>query len=236
VSNFSVETFRPYALEGDLVRYGNKSDGGYIVNTKYLKLSNVLYTYGVGGEVSFEIDLLKYNPNYKIHLYDPTISQFPEIHGNVIRHEEGLASSKQDKYDNFLNHLSINQDTDKKALLKIDIEGGEFDFFKNTDINSLSNVVQMIVEFHIDRAPVDDFIECLNKINEKFICIHIHGNNHSNITHINNIEFPVVPEFTFVNRKYIKEKPSLISKKNYPIKDLDCVNGGIHRDWSISFT
>lgn len=234
MSNFSIETFRPYALQGDLKRYGNKSDGGYIINTKYLELSNVLYTYGVGGEVSFEIDLLKHNPNYKIHLYDPTISQFPEIDGNVIKHKEGLASYKQDKYDNLLNHLSINQDMNEKVLLKIDIEGGEFDFFRNIDMNLLSNVVQMIVEFHIDRAPVDHFIECLNKINEKFICIHIHGNNHSNITYINNIEFPIVSEFTFINKQYIKETPVLISK-NYPIENLDYVNGGIHKDWSILF-
>lgn len=234
MSNFSVESFRPYSLEGDLARYGNKSDGGYIVNTKYLQLSNVLYTYGVGGEVSFEIDLLKHNPNYKIHLYDPTISQFPKIEGNVTKHEQGLSFLKQDKYDNFLNHLSANQDMNEKVLLKIDIEGGEFDFFRNIDINSLSNVVQMIVEFHIDRAPINNFIECLNKINEKFICIHIHGNNHSNITRINDIEFPVVPEFTFINRQYIKETPVLISR-NYPIENLDYVNGGIHKDWSILF-
>jgi hypothetical protein len=234
MSNFSVETFRPYALEGDLVRYGNKGDGGYIVNTKYLQLSNVLYTYGVGGEVSFEIDLLKYNPNYKIHLYDPTILKFPEIDGNVIKHEEGLAFSKQDKYDNFLNHLSINQDMNQKVLLKIDIEGGEFDFFKNIDINSFSNVVQMVLEFHINEAPVDYFIECLNKINKEFICIHIHGNNYSDITHINDIEFPTVPEFTFINKQYIKETPLLINK-NYPIENLDYINGGVNRDWSILF-
>jgi hypothetical protein len=234
MSHFSIETFRPYALEGNLVRYGNKSDGGYIVNTKYLGLSNVLYTYGVGGEVSFEIDLLKHNPNYKIHLYDSTISKFPEINGNVIKHKEGLASYKKYKYDNLLNHLSINQDVNEKILLKIDIEGGEFDFFRNIDINSLSNVVQMIVEFHIDKAPVDHFIECLNKINEKFICIHIHGNNYSYINYINNIEFPTLPEFTFINKHYIKETPLLISK-NYPIENLDYPNGGMNRDWSISF-
>ena len=234
MSNFSVETFRPYVLEGDLVRYGNKSDGGYIINTKYLQLSNVLYTYGVGGEVSFEIDLLKYNPTYKIHLYDPTILQFPEINGNVIKHEEGLASYKKDKYDNLLNHLFVNQDINEKILLKIDIEGGEFDFFKNIDVDLLSNVVQMIVEFHIDRAPVDHFIECLNKINKNFTCIHIHGNNHSNITNINGIEFPIVPEFTFINKQYIKEIP-LSANKNYPIDNLDYKNGGVNKDWSISF-
>jgi len=225
---------RPFILEGDLIRYGNKSDGGYIVNKKYLNLSNVLYTYGVGGEVSFERDLLIDFPNYNIHLYDHTINEFPILQGKVFNHKEGLSSEKQNDCDNFLNHIKINNDEKNNILLKIDVEGEELSYFQKVDLIHFNNVAQMILEFHLDKGTVIDFINSINNINTYFYCIHVHGNNHGNLMIVDNQEFPIVLECTFINKSFVEETP-ILSHKDYPIEGLDFSNGGIHKQWCISY-
>lgn len=225
---------RPFILEGELIRYGNKSDGGYIVNKKYLERSNTLYTYGVGGETSFEHDLLVNFPKYKVHLYDHTIDNFPILQGNVITHREGLSFKKHNNCDNFLNHLKINNDESNNILLKIDVEGEELSYFQKNDLIHFNNVVQMIIEFHLDKGTIIDFINCINNINMYFYCVHIHGNNHGNLMLVEEQEFPIVLECTFINKSLVKENP-VLSNNTYPIEGLDFSNGGIHKQWCISY-
>ncbi len=46
-------------------------------------------------------------------------------------YNEGLGISKKYKYDSFPNHLKRFGDEGKKILLKIDIEGGEYEVLKD---------------------------------------------------------------------------------------------------------
>lgn len=229
-----IESTRPYILDGKLVRYGRNIDGGYIVNKKYTEISEVLYTYGVGDDISFERDLLNDNPMYKCNLYDPAVKVWPTINGNVHKYVEGLSIEKKDNYDSFFNHLKNNNDEDKKILLKIDIEGAEFDFLNNVDLDKLDNVVQMVIEFHLEDNYINDFINITNRINEYYYIIHLHGNTYRPFVKVGNCDFPQVPEITYVNKKYVKETP-VLSTLSYPIEGLDYNNGGHHPQWSIKY-
>ncbi len=224
---------RPYILDGDLNRYGAKKDGGYIVNKKYLNLSNVLYTYGVGDEVSFEEDFLNNFPEYKVHLYDPTINKFPELNGKVFNHKEGLSLEKNDCCDNFLNHLKINNDEKNNILLKIDAEGVERVYFREIDLTKFRNVVQMVIEFHFNDDCIDYFVDSMLNINKYFYCIHIHENNCCSLC---SSGIPEVIECSFINKLYVKEQP-ILSNKKYPIKDLDFPSYVQVEDrWSIDYS
>ena len=57
----------------NLIRLGNKSDGGYIFNKKSLLKCKYCLTFGLGDNFTFENDLKKINPKIKIEVYDHTI-------------------------------------------------------------------------------------------------------------------------------------------------------------------
>jgi protease II len=217
MTNLTLNLIRPYDIKGEYIRYGNKSDGGYILNKDYINNLEVLYSYGIADEISFEKDFLQNNPNCKAHLYDHTINIFPEINGNVFKHKEGLNYKKDKDTDNFLNHISINNDQDKNIILKMDAEGAELDFFNFTDLSLFNKVTQMIVEFHTAGDNFLKFLNAITRINHYFYCAHIHQNNCGGHYSLDLIEC------TFINKKSVTYVPE-IKVCNYPIQGLDYPN------------
>ena len=63
----------------DLIRFGRKADGGYVVSKEVAKSCNSLITFGMGPDWSFELDYIKLNPKVKIYMYDDTVSSKPYI-------------------------------------------------------------------------------------------------------------------------------------------------------------
>ncbi len=57
----------------DLIRLGNKNDGGYIVSKRALKNVNFMISFGMSNNWSFEENFLKINSNNKIQIYDHTV-------------------------------------------------------------------------------------------------------------------------------------------------------------------
>ncbi|MDA8701902.1 hypothetical protein N9L95_01650, partial [Candidatus Pelagibacter bacterium] len=57
----------------NLIRLGNKLDGGYIFNKKSLLKCKYCLTFGLGDNFTFESDLKKINPKIKIEVYDHTV-------------------------------------------------------------------------------------------------------------------------------------------------------------------
>jgi hypothetical protein len=58
----------------DLVRVGRRNDGGYVVSRAVLEQIDILLSFGVSEDWSFEAGLLKVNPQATIHAYDHSIS------------------------------------------------------------------------------------------------------------------------------------------------------------------
>ena len=88
----------------------------------------------------------------------------------------------------------------------------------------------MAFEFHWVDKNTNLFVEKINKILNFFSIVHIHGNNHLPL--IENANIPIVPEITFVNNKYIKEKDYIT---NFPIKNLDNPNNPFIEDLHFYF-
>ena len=57
-----------------LSRMGVNKDGGYIVNEKLINNSNILISFGMGDEFSFENDFLKKNEKNKVFIFDYSIN------------------------------------------------------------------------------------------------------------------------------------------------------------------
>lgn len=69
----NTKNIHPIQCE-DLVRIGKENDGGYVIPNKIIKLSNILLSYGINKDWSFEKDFRNKNPKIKIECYDHTLN------------------------------------------------------------------------------------------------------------------------------------------------------------------
>lgn len=60
----------------NLVRIGNLHDGGYVVPEDLVSESDMLISFGVCDDWTFEEDFLRRNPRAAIHAYDHTVSEW----------------------------------------------------------------------------------------------------------------------------------------------------------------
>ena len=76
--NKKLNFLRPIKTR-NLARFGEKSDGGYVVDSEIMKNTNTLITFGLGPNWKFELDYLFLKKNNKVHIYDHTVSSRPYI-------------------------------------------------------------------------------------------------------------------------------------------------------------
>jgi len=167
-SNMSM--FHPWNVGLEKVRIGNlDGDGGYVVLDSNFG-SKYILGYGVDRDVSFENELTeKYG--MKGFVFDHTIQDVPNVSSNVTYLPEGIGSSVAPPLFTLENHVSRFVPDGESFMLKMDVEGCEWDVLRTAD---LSRVTQLIIEFHdLQAAP----LEVVSKLNETFYLAHIHGNN-----------------------------------------------------------
>lgn len=255
-----IEQLKLYDSKLQKVRLGNPYDGGYIVALQALCRSSCLFSYGVNHDISFEIDYIEAT-NKKAFCFDHTTSfEVPiQFENKIILMREGLSAFKEEKTDNFLNHYTkyaenfwdnFSNEFSEKVLLKMDVEGCEYDFFKNVDMQALANVTTgMMIEFHwiYDERNRNSFFECLSKINQHFYLCHLHGNNNAemikyferipaatlNESYIEQFLIPGDLELTFINKELLKEAKQ--DSKKYPCSFLDRRNHVGKEECDLSF-
>ena len=243
-----LNNIKIYDTEYTKIRIGREKDGGYIVLEENLKNADLLYSYGISDDVSFELDFLDKNPNCFVKLFDHTIDFLPENHKNFCFIKEGLSSRKQINTNTLKNHLKKYSNNLEKSnkILKIDIEWNEWDVFEKMQNNVLDQFDQILCEFHFIPVQYKDshteyftnfhkfvynkinenlflkYQRVLNKIFDKYYIFHLHVNNSLPLNNILNDEFPALLEMSLVNKKIVK-KPKLINV-DFPIQDLDFPN------------
>lgn len=247
----NIDFLRPYCVDSK-VRVGKSRDGGYVFENKSLDDFEILYSYGVGWDVSFEkalyrrhkkpsrifdptlfdvgsipifakrrmLSLLKYFAN--VMVWTPLLMALKVSH-QITFYNEGLGASKKYKYDSFPNHVKRFGDVGKKILLKMDIEGGEYDVLKDEKfINALDNVVQIVIEFHDADSRFAELKSIVESLNKKFTVVHFHGNNYCGVFELNGRQIPKAFEITFLNNKYVKVKKFDLSPMPVPEIDYPC--------------
>lgn len=218
-----LEQLTPYDAKGfeKKIRLGNLGDGGYVVPYEILYLIDAAYSYGVENNVNFEKDLIKIK-DIPVRLYDYSIDDLPEKNKNFFFKKEGVATKKKRVFDTFENHLKENNETGKKVLLKLDIEGAEWEVLNKILGGPSENIVAIVLELHrLQRyEKMIRYIKILKKINSKFTLVHLHGNNNSKLFVFGNKKIPSTLELTFINNNLINEKTvmvsSLPSEQDYP--------------------
>ena len=110
-------------------------------------------------------------------------------------------------------------------VLKIDVEGSEWDVFSNIEKNLLACFDQILIEFHdlLNVNNKDKVLKSLEKINATHQLVHIHGNNYAGAIKLEGWNLPVTLEATYLNKnKYTfvdshRFFPTDIDEKNSPL-------------------
>jgi hypothetical protein len=163
----------------ELERFGEKDDGGYLLCGNLLGEVKSAYSYGISGydqwgcDVSTRLDV-------HVHEYDCFDLRRPVCStGDAVFHGECIGSSRRVEdgrpFDTLENQVRKNDDADKQLVVKMDVEGAEWESFLGASDDVLQRIDQMAVEFH--GFDEERFILAMWKLKRFFHIVNLHWNN-----------------------------------------------------------
>jgi hypothetical protein len=216
----------PYDTEYTKKHYGREADGGYVFLEELIEDVDTVYSLGYGGES--QIDAYFADNGKKVYLYD-------DVWDSMINPHENISYQKVFVTSEFLNKEL--KDAGNKCLMLCDIEGGEYEVFKNLNDDCLEKFSQISLEMHDvvsgDREKVLNFFR---KINENFYLSHIHGNN---FVYDDGRPYPVthgLPDT--IECLYVKKslcKNVKVSDKAFPLDSIDFRNNPNREDIELNW-
>ena len=164
-----------------LQRLGEVNDGGYLVCANLLAGAESVYSYGVNGYDGFGCTLSR-DRHLRVHQYDCFEVSAPVCPGgDAVFHAECVGTSPSiidgRPFDSLANQVAKNGDTAKRLILKMDIEGAEWDTFLEAPDAVLERFDQLIVEFH--GTQDEKFLKSMARLKQFFHVAHLHFNNYS---------------------------------------------------------
>jgi hypothetical protein len=213
----------------DLRRFGEAHDGGYALCANLLEGAQVAYSYGISGYDGWGCDVSKLL-NIKVHQYDCFDSREPACPGgDPVFHSECVAPrtfvDTGRPFDTMENQLAKNGDSTKRLVVKMDVEGAEWDSLLYASEATLERIDQLAMELH----NVNDakFVAVVERLKKWFHVAHLHFNNWSCAPGLE--PFPAwAYEVLFVNKRLAVEvraeppkRPTTVDSPNNP-KRPDC--------------
>ncbi len=192
---------KPVSLQGlELLRLGNPhADGGYLFGFRGNQV-DVLLSYGVRDDVSFDLSFLRLFPECSVHLFDHTIDQLPIELPQFHFHRQGVGPRSEGEFGSISSHLLQFVPAQKSCYIKMDIEGAEYETLLSCSKRELSSVVGLVVEFHDIRPSNHLLIPLLRKLRDEFHLLHVHANNSGGLFIDGDVRFPAVIECTFLRK------------------------------------
>ena len=219
-------------------RFGPNNDGGYVLLNKSFG-EVAVFGYGVGHDATFE-DQVAEALDCRAFVFDHTLGDaVPHIGPRTTFVAEGVtAPASSDVLKTFSEHLERLVGPVGDVLLKIDIEGAEWDVIEH---ESFDRVTQLIFEFHDLDIDVERKTRLLQKISETFDLVHVHGVNFHNqpiFAYNRATDIPRFIECTFVRKNLVETCPCT---ETYPtpfdmISRTDAVGDVNQMFWNVSPT
>lgn len=177
----ALSLMTPFDIDIPKRRIGPNTDGGYVFADR-IDPSQAIVSYGISTEYRF--DRLMAEAGHKVYMFDHTIDGIDRAHANMMWHKEGVAglSSPPDRLYSIEDHLVRHDILGDRLILKMDVEGAEFDSLGLCPDETLSRFEQIVLEVHSlvllnDREFRDRCVAMLRRINRHFTLFHVHANN-----------------------------------------------------------
>jgi hypothetical protein len=230
------EMLRPVALSNcELERFGEPNDGGYLMCGNLLGRVQSGYSYGISGYDGWGCDVSR-KFRVKVHQYDCFDTTEPECPTGATKFHAECVGNKPETvegriFDTVRNQFAKNGDSAKRIVLKMDVEGAEWDSLLSAPDEVLEQIDQMVVEFHgvgdERNGTQEQKRRVVQRLRRFFEIGHIHFNN---ATCTDSLEpFPTwAYEVLFVNKQLAIVDPSRRAVGLHPLdapnlpSNVDC--------------
>jgi hypothetical protein len=174
---------QPIALTNcGLKRFGEANDGGYLLCGDLLGNVKAAYSYGISGydgwgcQVATELKV-------KVHQYDcfnltePVCSAgATSFHGECVAGDPSTDHEGR-RFDTPEHQIAKNGDAGRHLVVKMDVEGAEWETFLRTPDEVFDQIDQLVVEFHgVDKQQ---FVDAIRKLKNFYYVANLHYNNYS---------------------------------------------------------
>ncbi len=199
------------AIDYELIRVGKNHDGGYIMLNDF-RHDYIAYSFGIGWEISWDRWIADCGIN--VYCYDHTIERLPQNYHRLNFNKVGISGSDDIK-ENLLSLPTIlyrnGHMHNKNLILKMDVEGSEWEFINSISSDVLKQFLQISFELH-DLTDINNskkVISALEKLNETHQVVWIHANNNGEVGKAADILIPNLLEVTYANREQYTFKPTI---------------------------
>ncbi|MCA1561720.1 MAG: hypothetical protein LC753_14355 [Acidobacteria bacterium] len=176
------EDIQPVKLANcELERFGEKHDGGYLLCGNLLGGVKSAYSYGISGYDQWGCDVST-RLRIRVHEYDCFDLTRPVCKtGKAVFHAECIGNSRRVEhgrpFDTLENQVRKNRDAGKRLVVKMDVEGAEWESVLGASDALLNRIDQMAVEFH----GFDEwrFIVAISRLKGFFYIASLHWNNYA---------------------------------------------------------
>ena len=173
---------QPVALKNcTLERFGEDHDGGYLVCGNLLKDVKGAYSYGISGYDKWGCDAST-KLGVRLHQYDCFDTRQPSCPGgDTVFHAECIGDAAKTEegrlFDTMQSQVAKNGDAGKRLVVKMDVEGAEWDSLLHAPDATLNSIDQLAIEFHYINE--ERYVQTLQRLKQFFYVAHLHFNNWS---------------------------------------------------------
>ena len=162
-------------------RFGSANDGGYLMCENLIEPLDTAYSYGVGRNDDWGCDMSR-QYHVPVHEYDCFDPARPSCDGGrFIFHNQCVGSRSGNKdshsFDTLENQIKNNGDSGRRVIIKMDIEGAEWDSLLAAPDELLASIPQLAMEMHGYDDP--KILEVVRKLKRNFLLVNLHFNNWS---------------------------------------------------------
>jgi len=218
----------------NLCRVGGYRDGGYVLPFSSIVDSDILISGGIGSNARYETDVIDINPKIKIIPYDKSFSvirmflrilyhvfkknidfrqsMIESLSAIIVKNKFGIRKEFLTKKNDIERVLFENKITSNKILIKLDIEGSEYEILESIFSNE-SRITALNIEFHsLNKQKNLQLLKSfVQKTKMKLIFISI---NETSIVD----GFPSIIELSFTSDKYLDNKDYFLQASSFPGK------------------
>ncbi len=174
------EMLQPVTLRNcQLERFGEAHDGGYVMCGNLLEDVKSAYSYGISGYDKWGCDV-SMKRHVTVHQYDCFDLTRPACPGGTTTfHPECVADARKVEegrvFDTIAAQIAGNGDTAKRLVVKMDVEGAEWQSLLSAPDSVLEQIDQLAIEFHWIEDGTS--VALARRLKQFFEVAHFHINN-----------------------------------------------------------